>query len=231
MTILAILSLVASTPALYLSCLAHRVAYMLTLLTSLSPAHCSFLILVQTRYIMLTTTTNQTLLFLLTINSTDPIYYYCSQTSQIGHCQAGMVGIINPPCDGNGINSSGSFGNYQSAAKLVTSEGPLPSVIWGGQLVSTYPSGTPTGSPGPTFTGFSASCTTGSNSSSNSTTSTTTSVITSATTSVIQPVSSSGGGSVYGSVSFRHQKLLSLIWQAGSLLGLISAVLLAFLVA
>ncbi|KAJ5715281.1 uncharacterized protein N7483_012462 [Penicillium malachiteum] len=32
--------------------------------------------------------------FTLTINNTDPIWYYCGQE---GHCQAGMVGVINPP--------------------------------------------------------------------------------------------------------------------------------------
>ncbi|OJJ42160.1 hypothetical protein ASPZODRAFT_105718 [Penicilliopsis zonata CBS 506.65] len=32
--------------------------------------------------------------FTVTINDTDPIWFYCGQT---GHCQAGMVGVINPP--------------------------------------------------------------------------------------------------------------------------------------
>jgi plastocyanin len=32
--------------------------------------------------------------FQVTINSTDPIWFYCSQ---VGHCEAGMVGAINPP--------------------------------------------------------------------------------------------------------------------------------------
>ncbi|GIJ86464.1 hypothetical protein Asppvi_005353 [Aspergillus pseudoviridinutans] len=31
--------------------------------------------------------------FTLTVNDTNPIWYYCGQ---IGHCQAGMVGVINP---------------------------------------------------------------------------------------------------------------------------------------
>ncbi|KAI9754060.1 MAG: hypothetical protein M4579_004880 [Chaenotheca gracillima] len=34
--------------------------------------------------------------FVLTINDTEPIYYYCSQEE---HCQGGMVGVINPPND------------------------------------------------------------------------------------------------------------------------------------
>lgn len=170
---------------------------------------------------------NQPRLFLVTVNSTDPIYFYCGQ---IGHCQAGMVGVINPPCDGNGINSSGSFQLYQSAAKLVTSVGPLPSAIWGGQFVSTYPTGTPKGPAGPSYSGFSASCTSKSNSSSNSTVSTTTSVVTSPSVSSTPLVSSSGGKSIYGDVSFKHQKLPSFIWQAGSWIGLISAALFMFII-
>jgi hypothetical protein len=188
---------------------------------------CSSLSPVRTKSILLITAMNQSLFFLLTINSTDPIYYYCGQ---VGHCQAGMVGVINPPCNATGFTSPGTFGAYQSAAKLVPSVGPLPSVVRGGQFVPTYPSGTPKGPPGPNFTGFSASCTTGSNSSSNSTTSTTTSAISSATTSAIQPIFSSGGGGVYSGVSFRHQELQSLIWQAGSLLRLISCTLLVFII-
>lgn len=31
--------------------------------------------------------------FTVTINDTNPIYFYCLFT---GHCQAGMVGVINP---------------------------------------------------------------------------------------------------------------------------------------
>lgn len=33
-------------------------------------------------------------IFTLTINDTNPFWFYCAQ---IGHCQAGMVGVINPP--------------------------------------------------------------------------------------------------------------------------------------
>jgi hypothetical protein len=31
--------------------------------------------------------------FILTINNTDPIWFYCPQSD---HCQSGMVGVINP---------------------------------------------------------------------------------------------------------------------------------------
>lgn len=32
--------------------------------------------------------------FTIEVNSTDPMWFYCSTP---GHCQAGMVGVINPP--------------------------------------------------------------------------------------------------------------------------------------
>jgi plastocyanin len=32
--------------------------------------------------------------FTITINNTDPIWFYCSETE---HCQNGMVAVINPP--------------------------------------------------------------------------------------------------------------------------------------
>jgi plastocyanin len=32
--------------------------------------------------------------FIVKVNSTDPIWFYCSVQ---GHCQGGMVGVINPP--------------------------------------------------------------------------------------------------------------------------------------
>ncbi|EAU36269.1 conserved hypothetical protein [Aspergillus terreus NIH2624] len=37
--------------------------------------------------------------FTVTVNDTTPIWYYCGQ---IGHCQAGMVGVINPPSVAHG---------------------------------------------------------------------------------------------------------------------------------
>lgn len=117
-----------------------------------------------------------------------------------------MVGVINPPCNEIGSNtesaydSPGSFLAYQSLAMAVTSVGPLPSIIMGGQLVpSSYRSVGPPGSPGPPYTGYSASCTAGSNPSSNSSeviTSSTTSTATSTALSVLQSVSSSSSGVV-----------------------------------
>lgn len=83
-------------------------------------------------------------MFAVPIKNLDPIYYY---SGQIGNCQAGMSGAINPPCNG-----SDSFVDYQSAAKLATSVGPLPSAVTGGYLVTStgvYPITLPTTSPLP----------------------------------------------------------------------------------
>lgn len=38
--------------------------------------------------------------FMITVNDTKPIWFYCSQAS---HCQSGMVGAINAPTTGNTI--------------------------------------------------------------------------------------------------------------------------------
>jgi hypothetical protein len=83
-------------------------------------------------------------MFVVPITNLDPIYYY---SGQIGECQAGMTGAINPPC-----NDSDSFADYQAAAKLATSVGPLPSAVTGGYLVtanSVYSFTLPTTSPLP----------------------------------------------------------------------------------
>ncbi|KAJ5753367.1 uncharacterized protein N7511_007520 [Penicillium nucicola] len=40
------------------------------------------------------TTKESETVFTLTVNDTTPLWFYCGQ---IGHCQAGMVGVINPP--------------------------------------------------------------------------------------------------------------------------------------
>jgi len=54
--------------------------------------------------------------FVVTVNDTNPIWFYCAQ---IGHCQAGMVGVINPPATGD------TLGTYVAvAAKAGTSTQP-----------------------------------------------------------------------------------------------------------
>lgn len=39
---------------------------------------------------------SQSTTFSITINDTNPIWLYCSQT-ELSHCQAGMAMVINPP--------------------------------------------------------------------------------------------------------------------------------------
>ncbi|KAE8381337.1 Cupredoxin [Aspergillus bertholletiae] len=62
-------------------------------------------------------------IFTLTVNDTNPIWYYCGQ---IGHCQAGMVGVINPP--GNGSDTLAAFKSAASNASGST----VPDTIHGG---------------------------------------------------------------------------------------------------
>jgi len=59
--------------------------------------------------------------FTITVNSTDPIYIYCSQ---VGHCQAGMVAVINP-------SSPQALDQYMSGAKG-TSKSSAPAAAQGG---------------------------------------------------------------------------------------------------
>ncbi|GFF46716.1 cupredoxin [Aspergillus lentulus] len=107
--------------------------------------------------------------FTLTVNDTSPIWYYCGQ---VGHCQAGMVGVINPPR--NGPNTLDAF---KSAARNA-GDSTVPSAVGGGTLgkpstASTMSSGT--------------SQTSTSTSSSTSTSATTSSTSTSTATSTSSP--------------------------------------------
>jgi plastocyanin len=80
----------------------------------------------------------------LTVNDTDPIWFYCGQ---VGHCQAGMVGVINP-------SGSDTLEAFKSAASGVSGSS-TPSKAQGGVL------GTPSASAGET-TAPASSMTTGS---------------------------------------------------------------------
>ncbi|KAG9515639.1 hypothetical protein KCU93_g9428, partial [Aureobasidium melanogenum] len=70
--------------------------------------------------------------FTITINNTDPIWYYCPQGD---HCQAGMVGVINPPSSGN--QNIDGFINAASTAGSST----VPSQVYGGNLAANSASG------------------------------------------------------------------------------------------
>ncbi|KAJ1323402.1 plastocyanin [Microdochium nivale] len=83
--------------------------------------------------------------FRVTVNSTDPIWYYCSAP---GHCQGGMVGVINPPAVGNTLAS------YKSGA-AGASNSVTPPNVFGGTVVNGAGGGTggassSAGSPAPT---------------------------------------------------------------------------------
>ncbi|TAQ90223.1 hypothetical protein B7494_g1491 [Chlorociboria aeruginascens] len=69
--------------------------------------------------------------FVTTVNTTDPIWFYCSLRK---HCELGMVGVINPPCDE-------ALAAYKSkAASVAVASAPV--VIQGGCLID-IPSETP----------------------------------------------------------------------------------------
>jgi len=61
--------------------------------------------------------------FTVEVNSTDPIWFYCAQ---VGHCQAGMVGVINPP-------SGQTVADFQAAAKNAGSSS-MPPTVQGGSF-------------------------------------------------------------------------------------------------
>jgi len=74
--------------------------------------------------------------FTVTINDTNPIWYYCGQ---VGHCQAGMVGVINPPSSGNTLDA------YKSAAGKAQT-GTNPTVVSGGVVSAVVPASGGSGS-------------------------------------------------------------------------------------
>jgi len=68
--------------------------------------------------------------FVTTVNSTDPIWFYCS----LGfHCQSGMVGVVNPP-------SGQTVSDYAAAAQKVTAVS-APASPQGGVVTSIAPGG------------------------------------------------------------------------------------------
>jgi len=73
--------------------------------------------------------------FTLSVNSSDPIWFYCGQ---ISHCQAGMVGVINPPSSGQTLDQ------YRSAA--ANSGGSSVQASAQGGSVGPASSATPSGS-------------------------------------------------------------------------------------
>jgi len=70
--------------------------------------------------------------FIVPVNSTDPIWYYCSLQA---HCQEGMVGVINPP-------SGKTAADYARAAGQVGVVS-APAALQGGVLTSIGTSSSP----------------------------------------------------------------------------------------
>ncbi|KAH8799930.1 Cupredoxin [Hyaloscypha sp. PMI_1271] len=64
--------------------------------------------------------------FVVTVNDTQPIWFYCSE---VMHCQLGMVGVVNPPASGDALAS------YALAASKTT-DSTTPANVAGGVFSS-----------------------------------------------------------------------------------------------
>lgn len=78
--------------------------------------------------------------FVVTVNSTDPLWFYCGQVS---HCQGGMVGVINPPASGNTLDQ------FKTAAQG-TGSSSIPPAVQGGVLGGKASGGSASGTTGST---------------------------------------------------------------------------------
>ncbi|KAJ5980301.1 hypothetical protein N7481_007599 [Penicillium waksmanii] len=111
----------------------------------------------------------------LTVNDTNPIWFYCGQ---VGHCQAGMVGVINP-------SGSDTLDGFKSKASSASGQS-VPATAQGGIL------GTPSASAGQTSATASSMTTSGTAASGTTASGMTTS---GSTSSASGTTTSSGGGS------------------------------------
>ncbi|KAJ6024689.1 hypothetical protein N7540_005486 [Penicillium herquei] len=107
----------------------------------------------------------------LTVNDTHPIWFYCGQ---VGHCQAGMVGVINPSGSDtlNAFKSAASSANGQSVPTAV--QGGILGTPSAGQTATTSSSTTTTSGPSTASSTNTSSMTTTSSTSSASGTQTST---------------------------------------------------------
>lgn len=81
----------------------------------------------------------QPTVFRVTVNDTNPIWFYCSQPALGGHCAHGMVGVINEPASG-----PDTLAAYAAHAKSTTSANVTnPSVIGGGVFAANLNASTP----------------------------------------------------------------------------------------
>ncbi|KAL9116958.1 MAG: hypothetical protein Q9187_006511 [Circinaria calcarea] len=91
--------------------------------------------------------------FVISINDTNPIYLYCSQMQ---HCQAGMVAIINP-------SATESFPAFEANAAAASANVEPTNGVQGGSLIqNTANNATTTGTGSPTATGGGVASGTGS---------------------------------------------------------------------
>jgi len=59
--------------------------------------------------------------FTITVNNSNPIWFYCST---IGHCQGGMIGVINPPASDQTLDGyQGAAANAPSSSQPASVEG------------------------------------------------------------------------------------------------------------
>ncbi|CZR56414.1 uncharacterized protein PAC_06302 [Phialocephala subalpina] len=84
--------------------------------------------------------------FQITINNTDPIWFYCSKKGGGGHCTKGMVGVINPPSNTNQTLTQYAAGasNVKNTSYTEPGQVQLGAVI----ATSAYTNGTTTGGNG-----------------------------------------------------------------------------------
>lgn len=98
--------------------------------------------------------------FTVTINNTEPLWMYCSQTVA-SHCQKGMALVVNPPSTGQTLAS------YQAAAKNVAMSG-APAAPNGGIMGAVASTTAPTATNSTSTSGSSSSSSPMSSSSSSS---------------------------------------------------------------
>ncbi|KAM6500344.1 Cupredoxin [Amanita muscaria] len=75
--------------------------------------------------------------FQFTVNSTDPLWFYCAQTSPSSHCKAGMVFAVNP-------TASKTFAQFQSNAETGSSSSGSSSGVSSGSGATNTATGSAT---------------------------------------------------------------------------------------
>lgn len=71
--------------------------------------------------------------FIVTVNSTDPIWFYCSLDA---HCIAGMVGVVNPPAGQTVSDYVENASGLRASAPVIVQGGVLTTVDGGSGIGS-----------------------------------------------------------------------------------------------